>query len=428
MQEVHPLISVITVVYNSVDEIGATLRSVVNQTYLNVELIVIDGGSKDGTVDIIKEYASGISYWISEPDGGIYDAMNKGIAVANGLYTIFLNAGDYIYENTTFTSVIDQLAGDFCADMVYGRSKIIKPNGALTDLTIRHSHTELWKGPCFRHGALFAKTKLLKENKFEISERLKVAADLDFIYKMYNKGYEFRPVDSVIIAFKEEGVSNDPYMNVADSYYMVKKYGDLTLKKRWFYGKKYLKLFISKSVLKYIYRFYIALFHNYVPNHLINRTPFYAIRHLYYKKVMGVKIGKGSSIHLSCFLFGNNIQIGNESTINRKCYLDGRGRLYVGSRVSISPEVQIITEDHDYNSVNFAGRSRDVIIEDYVWIGTRAMILPGVRIGKGAVVCAGAVVTKNVNDFDVVAGIPAVKIKERNRNLNYSPSWMPLFD
>ncbi len=192
--------------------------------------------------------------------------------------------------------------------------------------------------------------------------------------------------------------------------------------------KKHLKLFTSLSIFKYINKFFRVFFQDYFSNYWINKIPFYFIRHQYYKFVMGIKIGRGSSIHMNCFIYGTNIRIAENSTINRNCYLDGRGELIIGNKVSISPEVQLITEDHDYNSVSFAGRSRHVIIEDYVWIGTRVIILPGVHIGKGAVVCAGAVVTKNVGEYDVVAGIPAVKIKERSKNLDYNPSWLPYFD
>ena len=88
------LISVVTVSYNAVATIEQTLLSVINQTYPNIEYIIIDGGSTDGTVDIIKKYADEIVYWISEPDKGIYDAMNKGIKKANGEWINFINAGD----------------------------------------------------------------------------------------------------------------------------------------------------------------------------------------------------------------------------------------------------------------------------------------------------------------------------------------------
>ena len=428
MQENLPLISVITVVYNALSEIEKTIESVINQTYPKVEYIIIDGGSKDGTVDIIRKHEEKISYWISEPDKGIYDAMNKGIDQANGLYTIFVNSGDYLYEDLVLEKIAAEIENDSNCEMIYGRSKIIKANGQITDLNIKHSHQDLWKGPSFRHGALFARTSLLKHFKFEISERLKIAADLDFIYKVYKQGYKFCAVNVVVVAFLEEGVSNNPYMNIKDSIHVVKKYGDWDFKKSLFYLYKYFKLFISLSVFKYVYKFFRLFFQDYFSNYWINKIPFYFIRHQYYKTVMGIKIGKGSSIHLNCFVYGTNIQIAENSTINRNCYLDGRGRLFIGNKVSISPEVQLITEDHDYNSINFSGRSRDIVIGDYVWIGTRAIILPGVHIGKGAVVCAGAVVTKNVAEYDVVAGVPAVKIKERNKNLNYNPSWLPYFD
>lgn len=429
MTKITPVISVVTVVYNGAAAIEKTIQSVLNQTYEHVEYIVIDGNSKDGTQDIIRKYEDRITFWSSEPDKGIYDAMNKGISKCTGLFTIFVNCGDYLYSASTLASIVETYNSELQQyDMVYGRAKIIKEDGSLFDLTFPHSHEEMWRGPCFRHGALLARTTILQNEQFEVSKELKIAADFDFIYKCYKKGCSFVSIDIVVMAFLEEGVSDNPYRHLKDSIYILKKYKDWNLKTRKYYTYKYFRVVLSKSPVQKIYHGIRLLLQEYLANYWINKIPFYFIRHAYYKKINGIRIGKGSSIHLNCFITGNNIEIAENSVINRRCFLDGRGRLFIGNKVSISPEVHLITGDHDYNSPGFLFRSKDIIVEDYVWIGSRATILPGVKLGTGAVICAGAIVTKDVEPFAVVAGIPAVKIKERNRDLNYNPSWFAYFD
>lgn len=139
-------------------------------------------------------------------------------------------------------------------------------------------------------------------------------------------------------------------------------------------------------------------------------------------------MGKGTSIHLKTFIEGKNIVIGENCVINRSCYLDGRGSLVIGNKVSISPHVHIITVSHNMNSPYFENNFAEVMIGDYAWIGSKVIILQGVTIGEGAVIGAGSVVTKNVAPYVFAAGIPAIKIKDRNPNLLYNPSWFPYFD
>lgn len=153
--------------------------------------------------------------------------------------------------------------------------------------------------------------------------------------------------------------------------------------------------------------------------HLVGHVPFHHIRRFYYR-LAGIKIGKGSTIHMGTIFYDpRNIQIGQDTIIGERAVLDGRESLIIGNHVDIASEVMIYNSQHDIQSSDFKPINGKVIIEDYVFIGPRAIILPGVIIKKGAVVGAGAVVTKDVEEFNIVGGIPAKVIGERNKNLNY---------
>jgi len=141
--------------------------------------------------------------------------------------------------------------------------------------------------------------------------------------------------------------------------------------------------------------------------------PSHIIRKLFYK-LAGVKIGRGSTIHMwASFFEPNGILIGNDTIIGDHAFLDGRAALIIGNHVDIASSVMIYNSEHDLEKDDFSARTEGVEIEDYVFVGPRAIILPGVKIGKGAVVAAGAVVTKDVPDFIIVGGIPAKEIGER---------------
>ena len=166
----------------------------------------------------------------------------------------------------------------------------------------------------------------------------------------------------------------------------------------------------------------------YICNRWVSCIPSHAIRLCFYRVIMKYKIGKNAAIFMDCtFDCATNFSIGKNSVINAKCRLDNKSTITIGENVSVSQEVMILTADHNLNSPDFMGRGNPVIIEDYVWIGSRAVILPGCIIGKGAVIAAGAVVTKHVAPFTVVAGVPAVLIKERTSSLTYQLSYRRLF-
>lgn len=150
----------------------------------------------------------------------------------------------------------------------------------------------------------------------------------------------------------------------------------------------------------------------YIPSHIIRREIF---------ELAGVKIGEGSTIHIGArFYQPKNISIGEDTIIGDHATLDGRAKLTIGDHVDIASEVMIFNGEHDIHSETFEPVTAPVLIGDHVFIGPRAIILPGVTIGWGAVIAAGAVVTKDVPDSTIVAGVPAQPIGHRRaKALNY---------
>jgi acetyltransferase-like isoleucine patch superfamily enzyme len=145
----------------------------------------------------------------------------------------------------------------------------------------------------------------------------------------------------------------------------------------------------------------------------IGWIPCHGVRRFFYR-IGGMKIGRGSSIHMGAVFYdARNIRVGSDTIIGENAVLDGRAPLIVGSHVDLASEVMIYNAEHDINDEKFAANFAPVEISDYVFIGPRAIILPGVKIGKGAVVAAGAVVTKDVGEFEIVGGVPAKVIGER---------------
>jgi acetyltransferase-like isoleucine patch superfamily enzyme len=160
----------------------------------------------------------------------------------------------------------------------------------------------------------------------------------------------------------------------------------------------------------------------------VSHVPSHMFRKLFYR-LSGVKIGKGSTIHMwANFFEPNGIRIGSDTIIGDHVFLDGRAPLIIGSHVDIASSVMIYNSEHDLESADFSAKTEPVEIMDYVFIGPRAIILPGVKIGNGAIIAAGAVVTKDVPDFAIVGGVPAKIIGERkNKELHYKLGRARLF-
>ncbi len=154
--------------------------------------------------------------------------------------------------------------------------------------------------------------------------------------------------------------------------------------------------------------------------HVVGCVPVHTVRRFFYA-LAGVKIGTGSAIHTGARFYNpQNIKIGEDTIIGENCVLDGRDNLKIGNHVDIATDVMIYNAQHDIESPEFAPVRSRVEIGDYVFIGPRSIILPGVTIGKGAVVAAGAVVTKDIEEYSIVGGVPAKEIGTRTvKDLNY---------
>lgn len=191
------LVTIVTVTYNAKELLEETILSIINQSYQNIKYIIIDGASTDGTVEMVKKYEDKIDYWISEPDDGIYFAMNKAIEKATGEWINFMNAGDTFLSYDTVEYVMEHL--DDKAEVVYGNcklgSQIAKPHNMLGYDNIT----------ALCHQTLFVKTKLAKETPFDT--RYKICADHNFILQMHQLNKKFQYLDIVIADFLPNGLS-----------------------------------------------------------------------------------------------------------------------------------------------------------------------------------------------------------------------------
>ena len=410
-------ISVITVVYNNVAAIRQTMESFFAQTWAEKEYIVIDGGSSDGTVDVIKEYSDRLAYWCSEPDDGLYHAMNKGISHCTGDWIIVLNSGDLFAFCDSLEKAILNTPNIESVDIIYGDS--IERGKDTGDVYCPSSDalSVMDYEPIFRHGSSLYRASVMKSHLYQTDKKDIYGFALDWllIHDLYKEGYRFQRTDAIIELFQTEGISNDPVLSRRYNK-MICCGKDLSVTDRLGLMKGKLIAGFKRSV---VYRWLAAFMLEYVVNDVMPHIPFGTVRKTFLKK-LGLSIGSGSFIMKDVyFLSLPKISIGKHSHINKGCLLDGRGSIAIGNSVSVSFGVKLLSGGHDLQSETFRGRFLPIRIDDYVWIGANATVLQNVHIGQGAVICAGAVVTKDVEPYSIVGGVPAKKIGERSHNIKY---------
>jgi glycosyltransferase involved in cell wall biosynthesis len=300
-------ISVITVVYNDVHNIRKTIDSFFSQTWKDKEYIIIDGGSTDGTIDIIREYNDRLAFWCSEPDGGIYDAMNKGISHTTGDWINFLNSGDcYVSEHSLEDIMSVSPIND--ADIIYG--DCIEIDGKKMRKLQASADTKLLEySPLFRHGSSLVRASIHKEHLFNLSKRTELGYSLDWelLYRLYKKGYRFQKVDVELEMYLKEGTSNHHIKSLWYNYKITSQ-GHFNAYKFLFFLKAAIFTSLKRTCL---YSYFRAFLLEYMTNDILPHIPFWTIRkqHL---KLIGMRMGKGTFVMKKRYLHNaNKITIGD---------------------------------------------------------------------------------------------------------------------
>jgi len=218
-----PKISIITIVYNNVRDIEHTILSVINQSYSNIEYIIIDGASTDGTLDIIQKYRGSIDILVSEKDSGIYDAMNKGLVKATGDYVLFLNSGDELYDNNTIQTIVSK--GN-SADIIYGETKLVDENRKIIGDRRHKAPTQFdWKsfqyGMNVCHQAIYVKRDIAQPYDLQY----KLSADVDWVIQAAKNAKTTQNVNCYVARYLVGGMSQKRHkQSLKERYDIFKKH------------------------------------------------------------------------------------------------------------------------------------------------------------------------------------------------------------
>ena len=230
MNHPHPKFSIITVTYNAEKVLEDTIQSVIFQTYRNVEYIIVDGASKDHTLEIVNKYHNRINKVISETDKGLYDAMNKGIQLATGDYLCFLNAGDKFHDSETLQKIVHTLKGQELPDVIYGETAIVDEEGHFLHMrrlsTPEHLHWKSFKeGMLVCHQAFFARRELALANPYDL--RYRFSADFDWCIRIMKQSKNLHNTHLTLIDYLNEGMTTQNHKASLKERFriMTKHYG-----------------------------------------------------------------------------------------------------------------------------------------------------------------------------------------------------------
>lgn len=239
-----PRVTVVTINYNMATELEVTIQSVINQKYPSIEYILVDGGSTDGSVDIISKYGASIDRWTSEPDKSLYDGMNKGVRAAAGDWLIFMNSGDRFYDASAIADVFN--ADMTSADIIYGHTLYHYPREGVSRIRRAEAPNVLPLRMNCSHQSIFARRSLLLARPFSIDL---LAADYEFLLTAMLENRRFKAVDRVISVTAAGGKSDQHRIKSLSQRYRLLKHRHLmTFPLRLAYAKMVVQAIIGHKV------------------------------------------------------------------------------------------------------------------------------------------------------------------------------------
>jgi glycosyltransferase involved in cell wall biosynthesis len=241
------MISIITINRNNKEGLDNTIKSVLNQSEIIFEYIIIDGASIDGSQDIINKYDSKITKWISEPDKGIYDAMNKGINISNGKYLLFLNSGDILYNNNVIKNIKNKISD---SDIITGGLEMFSKNGN-SEIILPHQNVDFntFATSFISHPSSFIKKELfIKYGLYDIS--YKIAADHKAFFLFFsNLKIKYQPINDIITIHEKGGISSNMNFNLIHDFERSRVLNEIPIfYKPLFFSKKTLKFNLIKKL------------------------------------------------------------------------------------------------------------------------------------------------------------------------------------
>lgn len=426
-------VSIVTVSLNNAAGLALTIESVRTQSTRCFEHIIVDGGSADGTVDLLKSVDTYPVNWISEPDLGVFDAMNKGVSLARGTYVYFLNSGDRFIDSDVLRSIERDLSGG--QPIICGRVRTTRSGHfvGMADL-----------GSWLPHQGAFVRADILR--KFPFDNQLKIFGDLDLWMRLKSAGlYDPVRIERVIAEMEMDGLGNHPRFlgrRWRDKIRLHVKHRDL--------GRLCRDALVLGSAVAVYRGGGEAAYHRFMhfiqlgkrasakPWVLFDRgwMAFHSLLMWPLRCFLYRKLGFLAFIHPSAVVRNFNcVSVGARAVINHFVTLNCTdldigpysqlnpgvvvyGKVCIGSHVMIAPNVTIAGGNHRFDRrdipMMFQGsQERGIVIEDDVWIGANSVITDGVKIGKGAIVGAGSVVTRDVPAGFIVHGQSASRSRRR---------------